>query len=142
MVPSTLTYPVLLYGIYLVLDYYSFVPEGTQVSVHIYTMHRDSREFSPLPDTFWPDRWLAGAKEGVVTDRSAFIPFSTGSAGCVGKPLALVELRVVVALLVQTFDMRFAPGYDAKQWEEDFHDYFVARKGELPVVLSCRALGS
>ena len=77
----------------------------------------------------------------MVTDRSAFIPFSTGSAGCVGKPLALVELRVVIASLVQAFDMRFAPGYDAKQWEEDFQDYFVARKGELPVVLSCRALG-
>ena len=117
------------------------IPEGIAVTVPPYAMHRNPRYFSPDPDKFWPDRWLADAKEGMVTDRSAFIPFSTGSAGCVGKPLALVELRVVIASLVQAFDMRFSPGYDAKQWEEDFQDYFVARKGELPVVLSCRALG-
>lgn len=116
------------------------VPEGTAVTVPPYAMHRSPRYFSPDPDKFWPDRWLADAQEGVVTDRGAFMPFSTGSAGCVGKPLAIVELRVVVALLVQTFDMRFVPGYDTKQWDEGFHDYFVARKGELPVVLSCRVL--
>ena len=116
------------------------------MTVPPYAMHRSPHYFSPDPDRFWPNRWLAGpaAKEGVpvVTDRSAFIPFSAGSAGCVGKPLALVELRVVVALLVQTFDMRLVAGYDVKQWEEEFHDYFVARKGELPVVLSCRVLKS
>ena len=136
--PPTYPHEVLLKLTFLSV----FIPEGTAVTVPPYAMHRSPRYFSPDPDKFWPDRWLAGAKEGVVTDRNAFIPFSTGSAGCVGKPLALVELRVVVALLVQTFDMRFAPGYDAERWEEDFHDYFVARKGELPVVLSCRALGS
>ncbi|TFY51901.1 hypothetical protein EVJ58_g10318 [Rhodofomes roseus] len=82
-----------------------FIPEGTAVTVPPYAMHRSPRYFSPDPDKFMPERWLADSATNVdmVTDRSAFIPFSMGSAGCVGKPLALVEMRVVLALLVQTF---------------------------------------
>ncbi|KAH8115860.1 high nitrogen upregulated cytochrome P450 monooxygenase 2 [Phellopilus nigrolimitatus] len=126
-----------------------FLTEGTAVNIPPYVLHRDPRYFSPATEKFWPDRWLqssANAKSEklpgtapVVTNVSAFIPFSAGHANCAGKNLALAEMRAVVALLMQRFEMRFADGYDPRRWEEDMVDLFVMKPTELPVVLSLRA---
>ena len=82
------------------------MPSHTAVSVPIYSIQRDPRCFSPLPNEFWPDRWLTqdsyelpnGQKISsiqLVHNRNAFIPFSFGPANCVGKNLALMELRAI-----------------------------------------------
>ena len=70
----------------------SYIPEGSLVSVNFLAIQRDPRNFSPFPDTFWPDRWLVAkgliespVPEGeFVHDTSAFVPFSFGSffSGC------------------------------------------------------------
>lgn len=115
-------------------------------------MQRDARNFtSPL--TFWPDRWLiadglapapapsgsgAGQQQQFTHNADAFIPFSYGAANCVGKNLALLEMRMVICLCMQKFEMRFAQGWDAKRWEDNLEDTFVASMGPLPVVLHRR----
>jgi cytochrome P450 len=130
----------------------SYIPEGTSITVHPYTVHRDPRYFSPYASTFWPDRWLAPAdrkslhdvtkplEEGidVVTDTAAFFPFSTGPRNCPGKNLGLIEMRTVVSYIVQRFDMNVAEGYDLDCWERSLKDYFVMAKGALPVILTPR----
>jgi cytochrome P450 len=68
----------------------------------------------------------------------AFFPFSTGTRSCPGKNLALMELRIVASYVVQRFDMRAAEGYNLDDWERDMQDYFVMRKGDLPVILTAR----
>lgn len=121
-----------------------FIPEGTAINLPPYVLHRDPRNFSPSPDSFIPERWLrqsAEEKGGDVkysTNADAFIPFAGGFANCVGKNLAIVEMRMVVTLLMQKFDMRFAEGYDSRKWEENLEDWFVIKTGELPVVLSSK----
>ena len=72
------------------------------------------------------------------TNTAAFIPFSSGPANCVGKNLALLELRMVVAALVQKFDIKFAEGYDPRKWHEELQDFTAAMVGKLPVVLELR----
>ncbi|KAI5116694.1 hypothetical protein M0805_002856 [Coniferiporia weirii] len=119
-----------------------FIPEGTSVTIQPLTLHRSICYFPPNPDTFWPGRWLQDPKDastkGICVAAASFIPFSTGPAGCVGKSLALAEMRAVVALLVQRFEMRLARGYDPRRWEEELEDMFVFKVGELPVVLESR----
>jgi len=73
-----------------------------------------------------------------VTNAAAFIPFSYGPANCAGRNLALVEMRIVVALLIQRFEMRFMQGYDPSRWEEDTEDFYVLKTGKLPIVLTPR----
>lgn len=102
-----------------------------------YVIHRDKRNFNPDPDRFWPGRWLATDSK-VTTNQAAFLPFSLGPMNCVGKSLAQLELRVVVATLVQQFEMDLKPGWDPADWERDLEDYFVFVKGNLPVVLRFR----
>ena len=113
------------------------ITEGTAVQVPPYVIHRDPRYFFPNPDKFWPDRWLE-QDPNIILERNAFIPFSTGSAGCIGKPLAMIELRLITCLIVRTFELSFEGGYDPCRWEEELLDRFVMHKGSLPVRLKAR----
>ncbi|EKM57284.1 uncharacterized protein PHACADRAFT_254974 [Phanerochaete carnosa HHB-10118-sp] len=125
------------------------VPEGTQVSVHTFSLHRDPREFAPLPDVFWPDRWLAqdtyvlpsGAavdKAHVTTNRAAFVPFSVGPQNCAGRALAMIEMRAVVCAVMHKFELRRAEEYDLDRWERDVMDAYISLRGKLPVILEQR----
>ena len=115
----------------------------------MFVLQRDPREFSPLPDTFWPDRWLAqdsyilptGGVVGpgqVTTNRAAFIPFSLGQQNCAGKALAMLELRSVACALLHKFELHTPKEYDLDQWEKDIMDVFLTIKGKLPVILQPR----
>ncbi|OBZ68976.1 hypothetical protein A0H81_11349 [Grifola frondosa] len=125
-----------------------FLPENTSASIHFYSVHRDPRNFSPFTNSFWPDRWLIAAGEDTsrppdsekfVHNCAAFIPFSYGPENCVGKNLALQELRMVVCLAMQKLDMRLSEGLNPQSYEEGLLDYFVLRKQPpLPVVINRR----
>lgn len=118
----------------------SYIKEGTHIQVPPYVLHRDPRYFFPRPDEFWPDRWILDTRDSqeLVLDRSAFVPFSTGPANCAGKPLAMLELRVVVSLLVMHFDMEFGDDFDPKTWIESLNDFFLMEGGKLMVKLRVR----
>ena len=105
--------------------------------------------YAPLPNTFWPDRWLDqpsytlpnGAQipaSEIKLDRTAFIPFSTGPQSCPGKNLAWLELRCIVALVVQRFRMRPAESYDLDRWEKEVRDAHATLRGPLVVRLEMR----
>ncbi|KAJ7097746.1 cytochrome P450 [Mycena belliarum] len=121
------------------------IPEGTAVVVPPYTLHHDPRYFSPSPEQYMPERWLAhddrdpDSAKKFINNEDAFIPFSMGPANCVGRSLAMLEMRMVVAFVMQGYEMRFADGYDEGRWEAELKDYFVMQKGSLPVVLTRRS---
>ena len=66
------------------------------------------------------------------------MPFSMGPANCAGKNLALAEMRTVVAVIVQRFDIEFAQGYDPRTYETKLEDKFIVQVGELRVSLRTR----
>ncbi|TFK80149.1 cytochrome P450, partial [Polyporus arcularius HHB13444] len=132
------------------------LPPGTYFWIHAYSIHRDPRNFAH-PDTFWPDRWLvasgriplAAASQpptafsqpttvSLTHHESAFLPFSHGPMNCPGKPLALLELRMVVCAFLQRFRFRLAEGWDVREYERGYKDHFVASRPELPIVLEAR----
>ncbi|KIP10629.1 hypothetical protein PHLGIDRAFT_495533, partial [Phlebiopsis gigantea 11061_1 CR5-6] len=126
-----------------------YVPNGTILSVHIYSLHRNAAEFSPIPDTFWPDRWLdqdtyilpngdTAQKASIVLNRAAFIPFSTGPQNCAGKALPLLELRAVVCAIVASFDIGKDATYNLDSWEINIRDFFVTLRGPLFVRIDVR----
>ncbi|KAK7452694.1 hypothetical protein VKT23_012095 [Stygiomarasmius scandens] len=125
-----------------------FVPQNTAVFVHPFSLHRDSRYFSPLPYAFWPDRWIpnnerqypAGTSEAdFVLNATAFIPFSGGPASCAGKSLAMMELRAVTCMLLRYFDIEIADTGKVEGWESTLRDYFTLQRGPLPVKLRRRS---
>ncbi|KAJ7267492.1 high nitrogen upregulated cytochrome P450 monooxygenase 2 [Mycena rebaudengoi] len=114
----------------------TFIPEGTAVYVPPYVIQRDPRYFSPDPNRFWPDRWLD--TDNVVCNESAFFPYSLGPMNCAGKALAQMELRAVVATLVQNFDISFQAEWDPVEWDKAFEDWLIFAKGVLPVIVRQR----
>ena len=122
------------------------IPEQTQLFLHTHSIHRDPRNFS-MPDTFLPQRWIGTETEttssepplGITTHNpAAFIPFSYGPTACVGKNLALMEIRFVVTHMVQRYEFRATSEYDVKEWEDTLRDYFVLLRGPLMVNVAPR----
>ncbi|PVH72767.1 cytochrome P450 [Cadophora sp. DSE1049] len=98
------------------------VPGETVVSVPLWTVGRSPKAWKQ-PLVFLPERWAADSD--LIINKSAFAPFSVGRYGCIGKNLALMELRTVCALLVSKFDVSFAPGEDGTKLLEKSEDYFT-----------------
>ncbi|KAF2965614.1 hypothetical protein GQX73_g7966 [Xylaria multiplex] len=60
------------------------------------------------PTKFCPNRWLRTTPEGkIIFDASSgpTLMFSAGRRGCWGKNLGYLELRIVLTLLLRTFDL-------------------------------------
>ena len=128
-----------------VTDTGSYLPEGTITTVHMYSIHRDGRNFSPLPDSFWPERWIhaaAGDKSVIgmklVHNASAFFPFSFGPGNCAGKALAMQELRMVVSAMIQRLDLSLDDSFDPVAYENELLDYLILTRPPLPVTVRQR----
>ena len=122
----------------------------------MYSHHLDPRNFAPFTAEFWPERWLLAsgdpslspsdpAARGVSAaspefrhDEAGFIPFSIGPMNCVGKSLAMQEMKTVLCAVLQRFKVRAEDGWDPRTYEGNYRDYFTAQRPELPVVLEVR----
>ncbi|KAL2154606.1 hypothetical protein VTH82DRAFT_3282 [Thermothelomyces myriococcoides] len=88
-----------------------YVPGGTSLDIWPWAMNYSSRNFT-APDKFLPERWLdETGPMGLRFDKSrqgAFQPFSVGPRNCIGKNLAYVEMRLILARLIWNYDLAFA----------------------------------
>jgi benzoate 4-monooxygenase len=68
-------------------------PQGTHVSVPVDTLHRCKDIWGPDAHEFKPERWAN------LTDqqKTVFLPFSTGPRACIGRNIAEVELKMILA---------------------------------------------
>lgn len=87
----------------------NYFPKGTQLSTAFWAMHYN-KDYYPEPLKFRPERWIVGeagsTTESVALAESAFCAFSAGSRGCVGKNMAWLEMRIVVAKTLWKFEMK------------------------------------
>ncbi|PON60489.1 Cytochrome P450, E-class, group I [Parasponia andersonii] len=85
----------------------TFVRRGTRVTYHPYAMGRMERIWGPDCLEFKPERWL---KDGVFTPVCLYkYPvFQAGLRVCLGKELAIMEMKSVVLALIRRFDIRVA----------------------------------
>ncbi|KAK9773833.1 putative Cytochrome P450 ClCP1 [Seiridium cardinale] len=110
----------------------TFVPGNNVVSVPTLAMQRSKRYFR-LPDEFHPERFLGDAS--FAGDRlDAIQPFSLGPRNCIGKPLAYAEMRLILAKILFSFDLRLAD--DSKNWIDRNKVYFLWLKPDLNVYLT------
>ncbi|CAL1708242.1 unnamed protein product [Somion occarium] len=126
-----------------------FVPEGTQVSADLFSLHRDPRYFSPIPDTFWPDRWLTQSSytlpsgdtipsTQLIHNKAVFNPFSAGRQNCAGKSIAWIEMRAIMCAVLQRFDIDAVDGFELESYEKSLVEVYVTHRGALPLRLKTR----
>ena len=91
------------------------LPKGAWVSLHTRPPALDERNFGD-PSVFRPERWLDAGATGGAHEPSASIPFGSGPRICPGRSLALLEMKVVLAMLCGDFDIdRVGDSADVKE---------------------------
>ena len=60
--------------------------------------------------------------------------YLSGRSNCVGKNLALSEIRFVTALLISNYNVHFKEGDDGSATVDDMADQFTAAPGHLDLV--------
>nr|ACN71233.1 cytochrome P450 ClCP1 [Colletotrichum lindemuthianum] len=109
-----------------------YVPEGTTVSVYQWAMYNSEKNFKD-PRNYHPERWL-GDPAFASDNKEAFQPFHIGPRNCIGRNLAYLEMRIIVARMLFNFDMRIAN--DSLDWMGRQKIYLLWEKGPLNVHLT------
>ncbi|WP_315769187.1 MULTISPECIES: cytochrome P450 [unclassified Bradyrhizobium] len=89
------------------------LPRRALAVISPYVLHRH-RTLWERADEFDPTRFLPEAKARIT--RYAYLPFGAGPRTCIGASFALQEATLVLATIVQHFDLKLAPG--AKVWPQ------------------------
>ncbi len=74
-----------------------FLPAGSELFISIFHMHRDPDVF-PAPNVFSPKRW-----ETSTPTVFEYNPFSAGPRMCIGASFATMEIKLVLATMMQRF---------------------------------------
>lgn len=72
-----------------------------------FAVNRSSKYFHD-PDSFVPERWLPKGERPAAFDNDSLTaskPFSVGFHSCLGRPLAWLEMRLIVTRLLWAFDI-------------------------------------
>ncbi|KAK1690193.1 vera protein [Colletotrichum godetiae] len=62
----------------------------------------------PHVDKFIPDRWLVPAEDPLHPVKDAWRAFARGPRDCIGQEIALVEIKLVAALIMRKYDIEEA----------------------------------
>ncbi|KAL6407065.1 cytochrome P450 [Ilyonectria robusta] len=90
------------------------IPEGTYLGYNCYSTNRDPDAWGPDADEFVPARWGKTVDE-IQTHyrrrraRGEFISFHGGRRSCLGERFALLQLRITLVVLIQTFKWSLDP---------------------------------
>ncbi len=76
------------------------IPRGTEVYVSVWATHRDGAVY-PDPLRFDPERWLGDAPK--QRPRFSYLPFGGGRRMCVGQGFAMLNARILGAMVMQRY---------------------------------------
>ena len=82
------------------------IARGTLVMISPWVLHRHSLHWSN-PNAFDPERFLPDA---APPTRFTYLPFGAGPRVCVGAQFAMAEATLVLARLVQAFQIELVDG--------------------------------
>ena len=106
------------------------IPAGTVLTPAVYLAHRHPDRFSE-PDRFVPDRF-----RGRKVPPSQYFPFGGGTRHCLGRELALLEIRVIVTALLRQARVRFL---NPRTGKPQLRGAAMAPHHELRIAIDARA---
>ncbi|KAH8776653.1 cytochrome P450 [Diaporthe sp. PMI_573] len=116
------------------------LPPDTVASTHTWTIHHDPNNFYDA-DSFTPDRWMEIEEGSAAHNVKAWAPFGYGSTSYIGKNLAYMEMRAVLAQFIVKFDFSITPD-DDRRFRESVRDQFVVSAGAMKLQIAPWKRGS
>ncbi len=110
--------------------------KGDILSITPYVMQRDPRFFDS-PDSFRPERFIVDESGRPLEKRLpkfAYFPFGGGPHICLGNAFSMLELKLVLATVVQRYSLRLFPG----QIMEPAAKITLSMNGSLPMLVTVR----
>ncbi|WP_336985611.1 cytochrome P450 [Altererythrobacter aquiaggeris] len=91
------------------------IPAGTPVGINTHYVHH-MEEYWPEPEKFDPMRFTP--EQVKARHKYAWVPFGGGAHMCLGLHFAYMQVKVLMAQLLQRYEIRIADGYepDWKAW--------------------------
>jgi cytochrome P450 len=102
------------------------VPVGLEINPSIRTIHRRA-DLYPDPGRFVPERFLG---PGGGPDTYTWLPFGGGSRRCLGASFALMEMRIVLARVLERCTLA---AVDPERTSAQFRMITLAPKNGVPV---------
>lgn len=84
------------------------VPRNAYIAITMYVLHRHP-DYWPDPERFDPERFDARREQ--ARHSYCYIPFAAGPRACIGAGMAMLEIQLVLAQLLQRFVVRPVPGH-------------------------------
>ena len=81
------------------------IPSSTFACIWIYALHRNPKLWHS-PEEFIPERWIdprLREKDVGQDEPGAYIPFAMGPRNCLGRPMAQIILRVLLARIMSRY---------------------------------------
>ncbi|KAJ5905858.1 uncharacterized protein N7473_002774 [Penicillium subrubescens] len=113
----------------------TFIPPETTVVAPRFCISRREDSFEQA-EKFIPERWYK--KPEMVRNKSGFVPFGLGHHSCLGRALAMNDVRLITARLVQRYRFRIPPGETGDAVLRDLKDQFTSNPGRLRLVFELR----
>lgn len=113
----------------------TYIPGNVTIVAPRYSLARLESSYKSA-DQWIPERWTT--RPEMVRDTRGFAPFSQGRFNCVGKGLAMNEMRFVIALLIQKFQVDFLGHDKGEELFANLRDQFTAAPGKLELRFSAR----
>ncbi|KAL6203594.1 hypothetical protein ACLB2K_027294 [Fragaria x ananassa] len=86
------------------------VPKGVNIWTNVVTLHTDPEIWGPDSYTFKPERFANGIS-GACKLPYLYMPFGIGPRICLGQNFAMVELKILIALILSNFSFSLSPKY-------------------------------
>lgn len=83
------------------------IPGGSHMLLLHYLTHRHPH-YWPSPETFDPERFTREAS--AARPRHAYYPFGAGQHMCIGKHFAMLEMKLVLAMIMRDYRLALAEG--------------------------------
>eukprot|EP00644_Phytophthora_capsici_P009171 jgi/Phyca11/101756/e_gw1.6.785.1 len=92
-----------------------FIPAGTDIFLHLYATGRLTSVWGEDANCFIPERFLDKKTGKLLQDPPVnYSPFSAGPRICIGRNLAMLEMKMAVAAIVSQFKLTEEPGQEVR----------------------------